>query len=251
MTEKVAGGDEVMTLPGPDERLSRISTRWTVVFRAHGAEAAADARQTLVQRYHAVAYRYLLGAVRDPDTAEELCQEFALRLVRGDFRRADPERGRFRDYLKRALSNLVTDHHRARQDWPRQMAENAPEPAAVDDADAERDYLASWRAEILERTWQSLAADNAGYYQVLHFRIGNPDVTSAAAAERLSAEMERPVTAEWYRKNVERAQKKFADLLVAEVAGLVAAPDEVEKELRELDLLRFCRSVLQKRSRKE
>ena len=38
------------------------------------------------------AYRYLLGAVHDPDAADDLCQDFAVRFLRGDFRRADPGR---------------------------------------------------------------------------------------------------------------------------------------------------------------
>ena len=40
---------------------------------------------------------------RDEQLAEELFQEFALRMLRGDFRRAEPLRGRFRDYLKTVI----------------------------------------------------------------------------------------------------------------------------------------------------
>src|SRR5262245_30429433 len=107
-----------------DERLSRISTLWTVLFEAHRepGEAAAEAQRALMRRYSGAVYRYLLGAVRDEDAAGDLAQEFAVRFLKGDFRRADPERGRFRDYLKRALVHLVTDHHRRRQKWPRPLA---------------------------------------------------------------------------------------------------------------------------------
>src|SRR5713101_7167113 len=100
-----------------NQHLSRISTQWTMVFQAHQGpvDAVTRARHQLLQRYSGAAYRYLLGAVRDPDVAAELCQEFALQFVRGDFRRADPERGRFRDYLKRALIHMITDYQRTRQ----------------------------------------------------------------------------------------------------------------------------------------
>src|SRR4051812_10699254 len=85
-----------------NQRLSQLSTCWTLVAQAHagdaGVEAAAQA--ALLQRYQSAVYRYLLGAVRDPDTADELFQEFALRFVRGDFRHADATRGRFRNYVK-------------------------------------------------------------------------------------------------------------------------------------------------------
>ena len=110
-----------------ETRLSRISTRWSVVFQAHAGpvDTAQAALRLLMQRYSGAVYRYLLGAVHDPDAAADLAQEFALRFLRGDFRRADPQRGRFRDYLKTALMNLVTDYYRERQARPRQMAGSA------------------------------------------------------------------------------------------------------------------------------
>src|SRR5437762_306301 len=52
-----------------DERLSRIETQWTAVFRAHDAAAdgAKVARDRLMLRYSGAVYRYLLGALRKPD----------------------------------------------------------------------------------------------------------------------------------------------------------------------------------------
>src|SRR5207237_2920828 len=144
-----------------DQRLSKIAALWTVVFRAHegGADSAQEARNRLMLRYSGAVYRYLLGAVRDPEAAGDLCQEFALRFVRGDFRRAAPERGRFRDYVKTALMHLVDDYHRSRQAWPRQLASGDPEPAAPapEGPDTERDFLNSWQEDLLERTWKALA----------------------------------------------------------------------------------------------
>jgi DNA-directed RNA polymerase specialized sigma24 family protein len=70
-----------------NEHLSRIATVWSELARAHGPrEEAAAAQQALLQRYCGAIYRYLVGAVRDPDAAAELCQEFALRFLRGDFK---------------------------------------------------------------------------------------------------------------------------------------------------------------------
>ncbi len=144
-----------MAQPELDERLSRISTFWSMVVEAHGdpTDAKQTARNRLLQRYSGAAYRYLLGAVRDPDTATELTQEFALRFIRGDFHRADPKRGRFRDYVKTALVHLVTDYYRSRQAWPKPLADDVPDraAAAIIGESADDDFLASWRAELLER----------------------------------------------------------------------------------------------------
>ena len=84
--------------------LSRISTEWELVFQAHRGppDEVTAAQSALMMRYAGAIHRYLLGALRDPELAAELDQEFAYRFLRGDLHRADPARGRFRDFLKRA-----------------------------------------------------------------------------------------------------------------------------------------------------
>jgi RNA polymerase sigma-70 factor (ECF subfamily) len=235
-----------------DQRLSRISTQWSMVFQAHDGETAvvSSAQRQLMERYSCAVYRYLLGAVRDPDTAEELAQEFALRFVRGDFRRADPERGRFRDYLKTAVIHLVTDYHRARQVAPVQLASQAPEVVApAESIVAEPDFLANWREELLQRTWKALAQAQPDYHAILLHRVENPEATSAQAAEELQARLQKPITAAAVRKAVQRAHGKFADLLVDEVSASLdnPTPEAVTEELRALDLLKYCQSALERR----
>jgi RNA polymerase sigma-70 factor (ECF subfamily) len=232
-----------------NERLSRISTLWSMLARAHGGEenVAEAALQTLVLRYCGAVYRYLLGAVRDPATADDLAQEFALRFLRGDFRRADPERGRFRDYLKTAIIHLVDDYHRTRQKGPQPLA--AEFAVAVEPAETDRQFMASWREELLERTWSALAAANPAYHAVLRMRIDQPELPSPQMAEQLSAELGKRVTAAWARKTLQRAHEKYADLLLEEVAQSLpqASPATLRQELQELDLLKYCRAALERR----
>ena len=231
------------------ERLSRISTVWTELARAHTPGTGVTAAQTAaLLRYYRAVYRYLCGAVRDEHVAEELAQEFALKFVRGDFRGADPNRGRFRDYLRTALSRLVTDYHRVRQAAPQPLAADVAAPL-VPDPDAS-DFLGEWRAELLDRTWEALGEANPAYKAALLLKVHEPDLSSADAAERLSAELGRPVTADWVRKAVQRAHEKFADLLVDETArsfGESAGPEQVKAELTDLDLLPYCRTALNRR----
>ena len=96
--------------------LSRISTLWTLVAHAKDGPmgAVAAAQQALLQRYNRAVHRYFLGALGNREAADDLAQEFALRFLRGDCRGADPERGRFRDFLKGVLSHLVADFCRRR-----------------------------------------------------------------------------------------------------------------------------------------
>jgi RNA polymerase sigma-70 factor (ECF subfamily) len=236
-------------------RLSRISTLWSVVLQAHGglAEQANVACEALVRRYRGAAHRYLLAVVGDRDVADDLTQEFVLRFLRGKFRGADPARGRFRDYLKTTLIHLVRDYHRARQRWPQALAANAPEPAAlpIEDADSERAFLTSWRDELLERTWTALADFNAAFHAVLSLRVANPELRSPQMAERLTAQSGKSVNAAWVRKTLQRAHEKYAELLLEDVAHSLpeATPEALEKELEELDLLRYCRTALEQWAR--
>jgi RNA polymerase sigma-70 factor (ECF subfamily) len=240
-----------MDQPERDQRLSRIATLWSVVFQAHRSDpsdAVTSARNQLMMRYSGAAYRYLLGAVHDADTASDLCQEFAVRFLRGDFHRADPERGRFRDYLKSALINLVNDYHRRRKADPRPLPADA-QGAPQSNAPSEADFLAGWREELLDLTWKALYQANPTYHAALLLRIESPDMPSPQMAEALTASLGKPMTSENVRKTLQRAHERFADLLVEQVADSLAgaSPTEIKLELQTLDLLRYCRSALARR----
>jgi RNA polymerase sigma-70 factor (ECF subfamily) len=237
--------------------LSQISTLWSVVTRAHEGEPDEmnSARDQLLRRYGGAVYRYLLKTLRDPEAAGELSQEFALRFVRGDFRRADPERGRFRHYLKSALINLVHDHRQRERKRPRALTENDPEPSSGDDLSpgTDQEFAASWREALLARAWEELAAEEERtrqpIYTVLRFRFDNPTLASAQAAEQLGARLGRPLTAVWVRQALHQARKRFADLLLDEVAHSLESPtyERLEEELEELGLLEYCKPALVRR----
>jgi RNA polymerase sigma-70 factor (ECF subfamily) len=232
-------------------RLSQIATRWTLVFQAHQdpGEPAAQARHALFLRYRRAIYRYLLAAVRDPDDADDLAQEFALRLVRGDFRRADPGRGRFRDYVKGALCHLIVDHHRRRRTGP--LPPDVPEPAEdPPELPSEQEFLARWREGLLNRAWDDLAAlEQQGgqpFYTALRRKADQPQIRSAELAEELHRRLGHAYTEAGARKLLQRARGRFADLLLAEVARSLERPGRaaLEQELVELDLLAYCRDAL-------
>jgi RNA polymerase sigma-70 factor (ECF subfamily) len=237
--------------PETDDRLSRIETQWTAVLRAHGQSIASanSARGHLLLRYSSAVYRYLLGAVRDPDVASDLCQDFAVRFLRGDFHRVAPERGRFRDYVKTALVNLANDHHRARQAGPRELAVDV----AAQELPSEDDFIGNWRQSILDQTWKALSEENATFHAVLLLRIENPDMQSTEMAARLTAQLDKPMSPENVRKSLQRAHSKFAELMLDQVADSLheATVEELESELKELDLLRYCRSALDQRRQKK
>jgi RNA polymerase sigma-70 factor (ECF subfamily) len=236
-----------------DRRLSQISTAWTTLDRAHSgpADAASEAQRRVLRRYGGAIYRYLLGATRDPEAADELFQEFALRFVRGDFRRADPRRGRFRDFLKTALYHLIVDTQRARGRRPLPLADGA-DPADPDrpQADNDREFLDAWRAELIELAWNGLAdaerQSGQPLYTVLRFRTDHPDLRSHQVAEQLTRRSGQARSAEWVRKWLQKGRERFSDLLLEAVADSLgdSKAEAIEQELIDLSLLEYCRPAL-------
>jgi RNA polymerase sigma-70 factor (ECF subfamily) len=231
-------------------RLSSITTYWSEVQLAHqGApDAAALARRQVLERYQGAVYRYLLGALRDPDAADELFQDFALRFIRGDFKRADPDRGRFRDFVKTALINLVSNYRQRKRPLPLQAGEQLPAPAAGPD-NIDQELADCWRDELLARGWQALAAleEESGkpYHTVLRLRADCPQLSSNEMAEQLGARLGKSFSAEALRQALHRAREKFAELLIAEVAQSLETddPDRIEQELLDLGLFPYCRGA--------
>src|SRR6516165_5973402 len=174
--------------------LNHISTIWSMVRRAHEEtpSMAQPALQALVDRYSGAVYRYLLGALRDPHAADDLAQEFSLRFVRGDFRNADPQRGRFRDLVKTVLFHLIVDYQRRLKAGPRALPPDDCGPAQPEDSmlTSDAQFLESWREQLLSQAWGALAAfdrrHGSRYYEVLRFRAENRELTSAEMAEQLS-----------------------------------------------------------------
>jgi DNA-directed RNA polymerase specialized sigma24 family protein len=246
------------TMPGENDgnRLSGVSTAWTILFQAHGSgvELARGARRELLQRSGDPVYRYLRASVRDAEAASELYQEFALKFVRGDFKRADPERGRFRDFLKTALFHLVAAYHhrRGRQAEPlaAESALPAASVAATDSADA--DFVAAWREELSARAWTALATweEETGQLlrTVLRMRGDHPDLPSSELAQRLAQDLGKPITASWVRNRLHFAREKVTKFLLDDVRLTLgtASDEELAEDLLDLGLLDYCRPVLQK-----
>jgi RNA polymerase sigma-70 factor (ECF subfamily) len=242
-------------------RLSAIKTFWFGLFQ--GGKGKSDDKpegpaRDLVLRYYGAVYRYLLGIVHDEDVAMELTQEFASRFLRGDFRKATPERGRFRDFLKVSLRNLAMDHFRqqkqARDRGVQPLPEHGLEPGD-DSEQRQRDeaFVASFREEVLARTWEALAdverQSGKPYHTVLRLKIQHPDLPSVELAERLSRTLGRSISDAAARQALHRARAQFADLLLDEVSRTLGSPsfEELSQELSELRLLDYCKSALERR----
>jgi RNA polymerase sigma-70 factor (ECF subfamily) len=196
--------------------------------------------------------------LRDGDAAAELAQEFAVRVLRGDFRHADPTRGRFRDFVRTAALNLVHDYYRRRKAHPPTRSDEAFEPVAppAEPEATDVEFLMSWRMELFLRAMAALAdyQERTGrpYHDIINLRTSNPQLTSAELAAHLSTRSGKPVGDVWVRQNLRRARGCLADLLLDEVSASLgdASIEELEQELIALDMLGYCREGLRRRARR-
>jgi RNA polymerase sigma factor (sigma-70 family) len=227
-----------------ETHLSQISTQWSLVEQAHQAEPAArPAQERLLTRYYPAVYRFLRHLTGDAEAAQDLGQDFAVRFLRGDFRHARPEHGRFRDYLKAALRHLTADAHRRRLKAAHLDSLPGLDPAAPDVTEGLTDF---WRRELLNRAWEELGRESAATgslrYEALRLKSEDPGRDSAAVAAELSRRHGRPFTTAGVRQLLHRARERFAELLRREVAATLPDDDPaaVRAELAELRLLCYC-----------
>jgi hypothetical protein len=240
--------------PYPDgpERLDQIETRWSLLRMAHqpSTTVACPARNALAMLYRRAIRAYVGALVADPQDADELSQEILVRLLSGNFHRADPARGRFRDMLKVAVANLV------RSFWSKRGRRagdlhDVSQLADGSDETADAQWLAGWRSTLLDNAWAALQDHERSHegsiaYKVLRLRADYPDDDSPQLAERLSVALGRLVRPEALRQQLHRARWRFAQFLIAEVARSVEAPtpERVEEELIEVGLIDYVRDFL-------
>lgn len=227
---------------GPHSRLDQISTRW----------AAVNDPAQFLMRYGTAVRRYLGALVRNPDDVDEVLQDFLTRGIERGFVRAEPLRGRFRDYLKTAVRNAALSHLRRRKPTGQdefilhELAAAPETPLAAD-----QQWEAEWRQCVLARAWQALESQERRApaslcHTVLQLSVQYPDEDSKSLAARASGQAGRPIRPDAFRKQVSRARRVFAELLLAEVASTLESPtpEQIEEELIDVGLMEYVREFL-------
>jgi len=185
-----------------------------------------------------------------PD-AQDLTQDFLLTVIEGHLlQRADPNRGRFRSLLLKALRNFLSDnaakkHARKRGgdaefiSWDDWMAE-APSRLSIpfqqlDHWPPERIYDVRWAATVVERALRQLgeeceARGRRRVFDVLSGMLASDreDVSYASLSKKLDV----PDTA--VKRLVHQLRQRYRSLLRKEVAETVEKPADVDEEIRYL-----------------
>lgn len=239
-----------------EHRISRIETLWSIVRRAHdgGSLEVQSAQQQMLDRYGGAVRRYLLGAVRNADAADELYQEFAVRFLKGDYSSADAEKGRFRSFLKTILYRLVAEHHRKKKrNAAVPFGTQMPEPADPSPEPTPEEFSSVWSDELLKRAWDSLQQEEESsgrpLFTIMRAKVEHADWRSQQLADYVSEQLERDISVPNVRVILHRARERFGDLLLEEVSDSLetTSPERLEEELIDLGLIEYCRPALDRR----
>ncbi len=162
-------------------------TRWSVVMAARSPhrEERERALEILTAAYWKPVYKYIrLRWQKDSDQAEDLTQEFFLRLLQKDFLgQYDPQRARLRTFLRVCLDGMICNAEKAAQRLKRgggarilsldfEAAEgelqhcNIPSPAAM-----ESFFEREWARSVFTLSVERLRRECEEQGKSIHYRL--------------------------------------------------------------------------------
>lgn len=232
------------------ENESLAATRWTLVLAAarwENPEPAMRALTELCQTYWPPLYAYIRRQGSDTHQAEDLTQEFFSRLLEKNYLAdADPGKGKFRSFLLASVKHfLANERDRARAqkrgggqtiialDALSDEARCRMEP--VDNSSPDKVFDRQWALTVLDHALKRLRMEFAGagreklFDELKEFLTGDTPSQSHAEIGAKCGLSEGAV-----KVAVHRMRRRYRDLLREEVAQTVAAPEEIDGEIREL-----------------
>ena len=245
-------GSSVATgeVPGsPGTGAPFVTTRWTLVTGAQGADSAVARRalDELCRAYWKPVYAFVRRSGHETHAAQDLTQEFFARLLAGGgLNRADPGRGRFRSFLLASVKHFLAN------EWDKAQAlkrggdrEFVPvvtgedttrvgvEPAGGESPD--RAYDRQWALSVLDRVLERLRRE--------HREAGKGAVFEALKGTLTEARSDVPyttiavglgITEGAVKVLVHRLRQRYRVVLREEVGATLEDPGRAEDELKEL-----------------
>ncbi|MEY2409488.1 MAG: hypothetical protein QOF48_2158 [Verrucomicrobiota bacterium] len=228
------------------------TTQWSTILAA-GADSSPQAQGALERLCRAYRYPLYVHVRRlgwKPEDAEDMTQEFLARFIgRNYLQRADPERGRFRSFLLTSLKHFLAD------EWDKlqtQKRGGGRPPLSWDDLSPEERYRMEpaetltpdlayekrWAGMLLERVLDQLRAEDESNGSLREFDLLKNHVWGdgkAGAYADLAAALNMEANA--LKVAVHRLRKRFREQLRQEVLSTLSSPDELDEEMRHLQLL--------------
>jgi RNA polymerase sigma factor (sigma-70 family) len=216
------------------------STSWDLLADAARRDArSAAALAQFSERYYAAVRAFIVAVTRRPADADDLTQRFFEAIVLSSrlLPKADPERGRFRAYLKQAIRNFLIDEFRrdARVPAPQVAVDPLTPPELLDTtARADAAMLREWARSLVAMAVTRVESICAAGGQLEHFELFKRryladadqvpswrDVGEAFGLDEKTA-----------RSRAETAARHFRAVLRELVASDAGSERDVDSELR-------------------
>lgn len=216
-------------------------TRWTLVLRARGEGAEAEAALSdLCAAYYAPVVAFLRREGREEDAAREMAHAFFAGLLAGGVGAPERERGRFRSYLLGALKHFLSKHRAAAGAEKRgagaehiplttETAAGLPLPSAPDAALV---FDREWAFALIARALAALEAEHAE--KAALFTALKPWLDGGAQCPQADAALALGMSETAVKVAIHRLRTRFRELIRAEVAATVNDPADAADELRHL-----------------
>ena len=230
------------------EQRGFATTHWSLVLRAAQPEdSAARGVEALCGRYWFPLYAFARRRVSAIHEAQDLTQEFFLRLLENNsLAAASPERGRFRNFLLASLKNFLFNEwdrataqkrgggrERLSLDWETGESRLSLEPAHADTP--EREFDRQWALTLLDVVVRRLQDEFAAAGKSRQFDLLKETLTGGRSAmDYASVAIALQVSEEAARQAAHRLRKRYRELLRDEVAQTVESPDEIDDEIHRL-----------------
>ena len=225
------------------------TTQWSLVLAAgqRGSAETEHALAVLCHRYWFPLYAFARRHVTEVHEAQDLTQEFFLRLLeKNSLAAACPERGRFRSFLLASLKNFLAnewdrttaqkrggDREQLSLDWETGESRFSFEPSHSDTP--EREFERQWALTLLENVVRRLQDEFIATGRSRQFELLKETLTGGRATlDYVTVAKDLAISEEGARQAAHRLRKRYRELLRDEVAATVETPDEVEDEIGRL-----------------
>ena len=232
-------------------------TQWSklVDLRENTGEERRAILDFLIRRYWKPVYCFVRRSGSDDEQAKDLVQEFFMVAIAKDlFSKADPERGRFRNFLLTSLKHFLANARReafAKKRHPEEgfvsihelsTQEGGPVIVLKNTETPDELFHRSWLRELVlcvlkTLETECLATDKRTHFELLRLRIIKPILEGAEAPSYQWLAKQFDLTEKEAAARVVTARRAYHRLLREEIRLYAASEKEVGEEIQ--DIWRF------------
>jgi len=226
-----------------------LTTPWTLILGSKGqsvagADQPSQTQVRLCENYRYPVYAFIRKRCGDAEKARDLSQEFfAMVIEKKIYRKADPDRGRFRTFLLASVKNFLNDSYHAANRLKRgggkvhvsidlMEAEQHYQLASFGGNNAEQLFDREWAVAVFDRTWNALREEYHRVGQLDRFEalranlmVEDEAIPYAGIAAKLGMEIAGVKSAAF------RLRGRFREIFREVVAQIVENPGAVDDEI--------------------